>query len=77
MIEIDVVRILPRRAPRGLTCHGCRTSKVKCDLQRPCIRCKRLNLDCCDFKKGPRDSATGASCPLSPEQTLGGKGACE
>ena len=38
--QLPVIGCLPR------TCASCRSAKVRCDLQDPCSRCRRLGLEC-------------------------------
>lgn len=61
-IETDDARAgKPQRAetadvkrPVHETCLHCRKSKVRCDKQVPCGRCRRKNLECIHPPKGPR-----------------------
>lgn len=38
-----------KRIPKA--CSACRTSKVRCDEQRPCTRCRGMNKTCVYFER--------------------------
>ncbi|KAI0371068.1 hypothetical protein BV20DRAFT_1017659 [Pilatotrama ljubarskyi] len=54
---------------RRKSCQSCADSKVKCDLQQPCSRCKARNRDCVYVNAAPAVSEENSAVPSnsSPE----------
>ncbi|KAH9858511.1 fungal-specific transcription factor domain-containing protein [Lenzites betulinus] len=54
---------------RRKSCQSCAESKVKCDLQRPCSRCKTKKRDCIYVNETVATAGAQSDTPPDPNQT--------
>ena len=52
--DLQRVRRMARRSRTLNSCTSCKTARTKCNDFRPCSRCRRLGLACCDKESDVR-----------------------